>query len=355
MRFFDNKEDVLDIQMTSYGKFLLSKGKFKPAYYSFSDEGIIYDSNCGGFSELQNDAQDRIKNKTPYLKVQTSYGSVEGRKVSIPRDQLRLSTDLPDFDQTDYRLTYNALGSMDPAKEKKPAWLVRCLQGNIIHAQTTITGSTTIPNAIDGVPISQVDFKTVDYEIVPVPYDALTGPMEFLPDEENCELQTVTITMDTGDGDVFLEDGSSFILEGRPIVLEIEEENVSFTNENFEIEIFEVDEAESDNQAINGSEILTRLSFTYEKPEVINGILVEESKEEEVSREIDEDFTEYFFDILTDGDIDKTLLCRLGANDSPEGLFSKRMLECDILQEDSKIGADDLYATDVDPEDLEDC
>ena len=38
MQYFNPVEDVLDIQLTPYGKQLLSQGKFKPSQYSFSDE-----------------------------------------------------------------------------------------------------------------------------------------------------------------------------------------------------------------------------------------------------------------------------------------------------------------------------
>ena len=41
--FFDKKEDVMDIQLTQYGKHLLSKGEFSPTYYAFYDQDIIYD------------------------------------------------------------------------------------------------------------------------------------------------------------------------------------------------------------------------------------------------------------------------------------------------------------------------
>ena len=44
MEFFDKKQDVMDIQLTSYGKHLLSKGLFKPTYYAFSDDGVMYDN-----------------------------------------------------------------------------------------------------------------------------------------------------------------------------------------------------------------------------------------------------------------------------------------------------------------------
>ena len=41
MSFFNKKEEVLDVQLTQLGKYLLSKGKLKPVYYVFSDDEIL--------------------------------------------------------------------------------------------------------------------------------------------------------------------------------------------------------------------------------------------------------------------------------------------------------------------------
>ena len=40
MKFFNKKEDVLDIQLTQYGKHLLSKGELEPTYYAFFDDDV---------------------------------------------------------------------------------------------------------------------------------------------------------------------------------------------------------------------------------------------------------------------------------------------------------------------------
>ena len=70
MEFFNKKEEVIDLQLTQYGKHLLSMGRFKPVYYAFYDDGILYDSEYGGFTEAQNEAKNRIQNNTPNLKTQ---------------------------------------------------------------------------------------------------------------------------------------------------------------------------------------------------------------------------------------------------------------------------------------------
>ena len=61
MAFKDKKEEVLEIELTAFGKHLLSKGKFKPVYYSFFDDDVVYDWKYSGDSqEDQNYAETRI-------------------------------------------------------------------------------------------------------------------------------------------------------------------------------------------------------------------------------------------------------------------------------------------------------
>ena len=89
MEFFDRKEEVLDIQLTQYGKYLLSVGKLKPVYYAFFDSDVDYDTQYQGLppapenaastagpSENQKDTEDRIK-ETPRIKVIHSVDGVD--------------------------------------------------------------------------------------------------------------------------------------------------------------------------------------------------------------------------------------------------------------------------------------
>ena len=62
--------------MTSHGKQLLSRGKFKPAYYAFYDDDITYDSQYGAGQENQKDTHDRIVS-TPRVKPNTVYQGVD--------------------------------------------------------------------------------------------------------------------------------------------------------------------------------------------------------------------------------------------------------------------------------------
>ena len=92
MAFYDRKEEVIDIELTQYGKHLLSLGRFKPDQYAFFDDDVLYDikySSSGSQEsrdstqrthvfENQNTSEVRIK-ETPRPKVQYNFSDREGR------------------------------------------------------------------------------------------------------------------------------------------------------------------------------------------------------------------------------------------------------------------------------------
>jgi len=83
MTFFNKKEDVIKIELTPYGRGLMSIGEFKPQYYAFFDDDIIYDSEAGGYSENNSETKIRILTETPSLKPQTTLSGVESRSSNI--------------------------------------------------------------------------------------------------------------------------------------------------------------------------------------------------------------------------------------------------------------------------------
>ena len=60
-KFLNKKEQVFDFKLTSYGHYLLSNGSFKPFYYGFFDDNVIYDGKYVGLTEKQNQIHERIK------------------------------------------------------------------------------------------------------------------------------------------------------------------------------------------------------------------------------------------------------------------------------------------------------
>ena len=63
-KFINKKEQVYDLKLTAYGRYLISIGQFVPEYYAFFDDNILYDSNYAGFPETQKHTEERILDKT---------------------------------------------------------------------------------------------------------------------------------------------------------------------------------------------------------------------------------------------------------------------------------------------------
>lgn len=113
MEFFNRKEEVIDIELTSHGKQLLSAGQFKPVYYAFYDDDITYDPKYGAASpENQKDNHDRII-QTPRVKPNTVFNSVESPFASSNLDEaLQLFAPGPESQQyRDYILS--KVGNID--------------------------------------------------------------------------------------------------------------------------------------------------------------------------------------------------------------------------------------------------
>lgn len=121
-KFLDSKERVLDLRLTSYGKYLLSVGKFKPHSYAFFDDNVIYDGEYANIVEPQNAIHNRIKKETPYLESLVLFEEVE-KPSEIKEDpaisaagpgnesEQRISLAETWFDgMTEYAQSYKVLG-----------------------------------------------------------------------------------------------------------------------------------------------------------------------------------------------------------------------------------------------------
>ena len=138
------------------------------------------------------------------------------------------------------------------------------------------------------------------------------------------------------------------------LLLEIDEENTDFLNENFDIEVFKIEEEISQNNSLcsnSKKETLTPLYFIKKYSPIENGIIKDrqdilDSFGDEL--DLDETYVEYYFDILTDNEIPKDAICEYIKN-SGNGIFSQRVIECEEFEEeDEQKSPSDLYSTDVD-------
>ena len=76
-KFLNKKEQVIDFKLTSYGHYLLSNGDFKPMFYGFYDDNVIYDAKYININEAQNNINVRIKEETPYIESLVLFDEVE--------------------------------------------------------------------------------------------------------------------------------------------------------------------------------------------------------------------------------------------------------------------------------------
>ena len=133
MEFFNRKEEVIDIQLTQYGKHLLSKGKFKPSFYAFYDDDVLYNSYYGGFEEEQRLTEDRIK-ETPRVKAQHNYSNRDLKantvNKSICEDDMFAHEKTQDPAEKHYAMG-PSLGTSALGETKAPAWSVLFLDGGL--------------------------------------------------------------------------------------------------------------------------------------------------------------------------------------------------------------------------------
>ena len=138
MSFFDSKEEVLSVELTQFGKKLLSKGVFKPAYYAFFDDDVIYDSEYMGITEEQNSTQQRILNETAISKPVYNFHSLEEESNAyaslIVKENLSSIKALDAIAVSDGETNYSLLlplGKSSPNSQYYPAWNLRVLNGQI--------------------------------------------------------------------------------------------------------------------------------------------------------------------------------------------------------------------------------
>ena len=144
MTFFNKKEDVIKIELTPYGRKKLGEGKFKPVYYTFLDDDILYDSEKAGFSEFSVLAKDRILNETIYLTPQTNYKGVESSintKASLSQN-LNDDKVIPErSEKLQYQLGTNNYNTNNSA-EISSTFLLGEITGSV---ETQYSGSNVAP------------------------------------------------------------------------------------------------------------------------------------------------------------------------------------------------------------------
>jgi hypothetical protein len=358
MKFMDKKEQVFDIQLTPYGEGLLSQGKFKPEYYSFFDDNILYDSRYAGFTSSQNSIEPRIQEDTPQIATQCiysnrdvhinkgiawretiytgpgteaaidvlappvlSYTIKEG--VDIVQEIKKVYEQTPDnisdniYERPHYGLKH-PLGRSDILTQNAPAWSVSMLRGEIASSAKAITGSN-----VPTINIPQINtnilFKT-----------SVVKDERFISDYE-----------------LAIEYPNGQFLDVKPgyILAQITERNAEFTKDNFDIEVFEITSGSFGNNLLFGTiESLRPLKFRKQLNLVQDGILYDEDEIHIDYQPLTRDYVEYYFDIKVDSEIDKQIICSSVEELQSKGKYVDVEIECEDIKNISLV---DIYSTDA--------
>lgn len=241
MSFFNKSEEVIDIQLTRFGKVSLSRGKFKPKYYQFFDDDIVYQQRSPNYSsENQNETQNRILLNTPRNKPSPVSLSVE-------------------------RTTLESGFSINPQIQLDPEMFSREDQERLLlyplsHCEAGSTEASFIEVSSHGVNINK-NYKeflhytssgiyrkipqlkmNVNYEIVK------TSGVE-TTQEELRRSNNSNNFIDLRSNEIEFLDKSMIQVEGDKIILSVEEANSFYGLSNFELEIYEIDNSPESSEA----------------------------------------------------------------------------------------------------------
>ena len=169
MSFFDKKQEVIDIKITQFGKNLLARGFFKPVYYRFFDDDILYNSECAGFSEEQNEAEERILDTQ---RIKTLYQSIGVETTFDHEQELIKMGKLDTFQQI--------------TKRQKPLLKDVMLRYPLESSEINSEIAPRLDFAITGAPIRSVKkFIKVEGFDLPVPQINITSSYNILVDRRN--------------------------------------------------------------------------------------------------------------------------------------------------------------------------
>jgi hypothetical protein len=345
MTFFNPKEEVLDIQLTQYGRHLLSKGKMKPVYYAFFDEGVIYDSTHGGFEESKNDAEGRIQEETPSLKPRHCFTGrdeflFDGIGDTEDREELGIYEKL--------HILTEPLGTSDLNSTKSPFFSMNFLKGELESSieyqtgsiRTEKTGSQSATYTSYSQQLLKIPQLEVDIEYKIAVSDPLDRGIRFEIDEN---LST---------GRTYANDMAVYI-GAEEILILAEEGNTTCDRENFDIEVFEM----TGLTGSLGEEILNPLSFIKPIKMVENNILLDPMEARKIAGQaygdivLDDSYVEYYINIDTDKEINRNIICDSLGKIKRQGrtIYSPCGVDLDCPDFEDVI-VTDIYDSDSDPD-----
>ena len=210
--------------------------------------------------------------------------------------------------------------------DKTPSWNLSLLSGQILTGSTTSTLTLSSSATVLNIPQIEVEMNYRVEVAVGEPRSEQEHPVQYL----------VVLVF---------QDGSFFKVDGDPtngkLLFQIIEEHVPRGNDNFEIEIYEIEDVDGNGMVQNTTKItdLKQLRLLVEPELIIDDILVDEASGRSLSlSDIDSSFADYFFEVLTDDEISPAFVCELlNSGDEDVYKFARKDFVCPDVQQEYQI------------------
>ena len=230
MTFINKKEEVIEVRLTQFGKRQISKEGFRPFYYAFYDDDIIYDSKYVGLTEDQNSIQDRISSNQRLRTVPTVNGiesTYDLNTQKINNKELEVFSRLDTVHRTKEKdeILHCSLENLSTGQQTVPRFNLKMNSGQI-------KGPTVSYDEGSLIKIPQIETE-IEHEVL-FDYDSATEYLSYdnLDDEtwENLGPEEVN----------FLDNTRISILNNGEFSFSLEEFNTEYRRDNFEIEFYEI-------------------------------------------------------------------------------------------------------------------
>lgn len=314
MKLLNKKERVFDFQLTPYGRHKLSVGNFRPTYYAFYDDNVVYDNKYAhsGSSELQNNIHGRIKRETQYLGTQTIF--TERLSGSIVRGgALRDTVYEQDENLLASRGYIGDAKTLADSNNLAPAIKLVSMQNEI--------ASSVLEDVSNGIKIPQIN--------ITASYTFTTRD----PTAQSVQINDLTELVSTSPP---FADGRSIVLESNNPLIYLEELNTEILVENFDVEVFVVEQDGAD-------EDYRRLYFDNRASNIVNGLL-----KPEVTDQTPSQFTtssvEYYFNMRKDYEIPARMICKHLQEFNRENYLIDLDFDC---EEESQATFFDIYGQEI--------
>ena len=325
MQFFNKKEQVIDLQLTQYGKHLLSVGKLKPVYYAFFDDNILYDITYADGSEEQNDIEPRIQENTPQIMTQHVFSGLEtsfkrfydkqfdlGTHAAFVKDRGDPNTNemnriqIPPTEEKLFSLT-QLLGTTQVYNDRAPSWDIAMLETEISSSSEVLGGDYQNQH------IPQLEINAVHTWRLSDIKNPSPGDINLVGNDYSSLIQADELNQG------LTSDGKFYIITPEFVLAQVLEENNDFQTENFDIEVFKYSP---------GGE-LTPLSFKAKEDNINSQGVLEIPKEKPFANtSVDDTYVEYYFDILVDGEIGEKTICKSIGKLKSRGFLRDKELNC---------------------------